>query len=257
MSYAVKTQILLTSIKGRHLPLSACRPFFPLRCTLQVDGFFLDEVESCYDFEKADFYREDDSMANENNIKFCCQLADFELLANNASERQGGSSSSSNPSGGFPLLHHPLRHHPGGSFYDLVKYHDVHPSDRDKFEVFMRQFRQRRISVQKGHEGLFEQEEYKPPMYCSQRRLFLTRNGFVGVGVPSLQPGDSVVFLFGLPLLLFVIRKHEGGYCTFVGACRVKGAGANGDSLMRYYHHSHHHHGGGGGRVRKERFLIT
>ena len=55
----------------------------------------------------------------------------------------------------------------------------------------------------------------------SARSTFATRYGFVGLGPPNIQNGDSVVILFGADVP-FILRQ-EGDHYKLVGDCYVHG----------------------------------
>lgn len=54
------------------------------------------------------------------------------------------------------------------------------------------------------------------------RRLFVTRNGYIGLGAKSLQTGDKV-FVFPGGLVPFVLRMSTEGYYRLVGEAYVHG----------------------------------
>lgn len=56
----------------------------------------------------------------------------------------------------------------------------------------------------------------------ASRRLFITKRGQLGLGPPSMAPGDQVVVLFGGELP-FVIRPLENGTWHFIGECYIYG----------------------------------
>ncbi len=57
---------------------------------------------------------------------------------------------------------------------------------------------------------------------CCGRKLFGTRNGYVGLGDVMLKQGDRVCVFLGARTP-FVVREKPGGKWGFVGKCFVHG----------------------------------
>ncbi|KAE9375079.1 hypothetical protein N431DRAFT_465288 [Stipitochalara longipes BDJ] len=57
---------------------------------------------------------------------------------------------------------------------------------------------------------------------ATSRRLFITANGFLGIGPAEIEVGDRVSILFGgnVP---FIVRDEDDGYSTLVGECYCMG----------------------------------
>jgi len=88
------------------------------------------------------------------------------------------------------------------------------------------------LSSEAGQESREEMDGLSISSVCSQlaarallvsagRSLFVTTNGQIGIGVPRCQPGDVVVYLYGM-YAPFVLRPGAGHY-TIIGAARIAG----------------------------------
>ncbi|KAK0314046.1 hypothetical protein LTR54_007930 [Friedmanniomyces endolithicus] len=98
------------------------------------------------------------------------------------------------------------------------------------------------LSSEAGQESREEMDGLSISSVCSQlaartllvsagRSLFVTTNGQIGIGVPRCQPGDVVVYLYGM-YAPFVLRLGAGHY-TIIGAARLAGL-EDAASLERY-----------------------
>ncbi|KAK0788083.1 hypothetical protein LTR75_012686 [Friedmanniomyces endolithicus] len=88
------------------------------------------------------------------------------------------------------------------------------------------------LSSETGQEARGELDGLTISSVCSQlaasalltsagRSLFVTTNSQIGIGVPRCQPGDVVVYLYGM-CAPFVLRPEADHY-TIIGAARIAG----------------------------------
>ncbi|KAK0270291.1 hypothetical protein LTR35_014217 [Friedmanniomyces endolithicus] len=98
------------------------------------------------------------------------------------------------------------------------------------------------LSSEAGQEPRGELDGLSISSVCSQlaasalltsagRSLFVTTNSQIGIGVPRCQPGDVVVYLYGM-CAPFVLRPEADHY-TIIGAARIAGL-EDAESLERY-----------------------
>jgi hypothetical protein len=74
-------------------------------------------------------------------------------------------------------------------------------------------------------ESLFREEMSLIGRICIHRRLFVTDNGWMGIGPAAAQPGDQVCILFGgyTPLVLSRIVGNKADEYNFLGDAYVHG----------------------------------
>lgn len=63
----------------------------------------------------------------------------------------------------------------------------------------------------------------------ASRRVFFTRNLYLGIGPPGIREGDEACILYGAATP-FIIRKREGGGYFLVGECYIHGL-MNGEGM--------------------------
>ncbi|KAF2848132.1 hypothetical protein T440DRAFT_177737 [Plenodomus tracheiphilus IPT5] len=68
--------------------------------------------------------------------------------------------------------------------------------------------------------GIFDSHTFR--FFTKTRNLFVSQEGFLGLGPPCLEVGDTVCLLFG-GAMSYVLRKLESGRYKFRGYCLVYG----------------------------------